>query len=111
MVTVILSPLSSNSPSGKLSGAFHVDEAFHSYLRFKAKLRVNSLKDNEYNQFIFREWEFGAKRSFSLTHGRQHYSLHPPSRAYGTFDRLRHKDTLKITQCVSILLPYEPGTC
>jgi hypothetical protein len=98
LVTVILSPLCSNSQVGKLSGAFHIDEAFHSYLRFKTKLRVNSLQDSEYNEFILRQWEHGAKRSFSITNGREYYSLQPPSRAYGTFDRLRHKDTLKISK-------------
>ncbi|KAM0543978.1 hypothetical protein ACHAPJ_012073 [Fusarium lateritium] len=83
--------------AGKLSGAFHIDEAFDSYLRFKAKLRVSSLKDREYNLFILREWELGAKRSFSITNGKEYYHLHPPSKAYGRFDRLRHKDTLKIS--------------
>ncbi|KAH6950202.1 hypothetical protein DER45DRAFT_580182 [Fusarium avenaceum] len=83
--------------AGKLSGAFLIDESFHSYLRFKAKLRVNSLNDSEYNQFILREWEYGAKRSFSIANKKDFYPLHPPSRAYGTLDRLRHRDTLKIS--------------
>ncbi|KAM0391993.1 hypothetical protein ACHAQC_006802 [Fusarium culmorum] len=82
---------------GKLSGAFLIDEAFDAYLRFQAKLRVNSIKDSDFNQFILREWEHGAKRSFSISQYKPFYFLHPPMKAYGRFDRLMNKDTLKIS--------------
>lgn len=111
LVAVILGPPCSNSEAGKLSGAFLIDESFHSYLRFKAKLRVNSLNDSEYNQFILREWEYGAKRSFSIANKKDCYPLHPPSRAYGTLDRLRHRDTLKISKCVLASLQYYTEMC
>ncbi|CEF88828.1 hypothetical protein FGSG_11105 [Fusarium graminearum PH-1] len=83
--------------AGMLSGAFLIDEAFNAYLRFQAKLRVNSIKDSDFNQFILREWEHGAKRSFSISQHKQFYFLHPPMKAYGRFDRLMNKDTLKIS--------------
>ncbi|CAG7566230.1 unnamed protein product [Fusarium equiseti] len=83
---------------GKLAGAFQIDQAFVSYLRGKTKLKIDSLKDYDYNQFILREWELGAKRSFSNASERQHYHLHPPSKAYGTMARLRNKETLAISK-------------
>ncbi|KAG4273283.1 hypothetical protein FPRO04_09889 [Fusarium proliferatum] len=81
----------------KLAGAFQIDQAFESYVRGKAKLKISSLKDFDYNQFILREWELGAKRSFSISNAQENYHLHPPSKAYGTLARLRHKDTLIIS--------------
>ncbi|KAF5632237.1 heat shock 70 kDa 12B [Fusarium tjaetaba] len=83
--------------TGKLAGAFQIDQAFESYVRGKAKLKISSLKDFDYNQFILREWELGAKRSFSISNAQENYHLHPPSKAYGTLARLRHKDTLIIS--------------
>ncbi|KAF4947607.1 hypothetical protein FGADI_10288 [Fusarium gaditjirri] len=84
--------------TGKLAGAFHIDQAFESYVRGKAKLKISSLKDFDYNQFILREWELGAKRSFSISNAQENYHLHPPSKAYGKLARLRHKDTLIISK-------------
>ncbi|RKL31524.1 hypothetical protein BFJ72_g10928 [Fusarium proliferatum] len=84
--------------TGKLAGAFQIDQAFESYVRGKAKLKISSLKDFDYNQFILREWELGAKRSFSISNAQENYHLHPPSKAYGTLARLRHKDTLIISK-------------
>ncbi|KAG8359625.1 hypothetical protein FVEN_g2784 [Fusarium venenatum] len=83
---------------GKLDGAFLIDQAFFSYLRGKAKLKIKSLKDYDYNQFISREWELGAKRSFSSADEPEFYHLHPPSDAYGTLARLRKKETLAISK-------------
>ncbi|KAM0500933.1 hypothetical protein ACHAP8_004652 [Fusarium lateritium] len=83
---------------GKLDGAFLIDQAFFSYLRGKAKLKIKSLKDYDYNQFISREWELGAKRSFSSADEPDFYHLHPPSDAYGTLARLRKKETLAISK-------------
>ncbi|KAF4428916.1 hypothetical protein F53441_14029 [Fusarium austroafricanum] len=90
--------------AGKLAGAFLIDQAFESYLHGKAKLKISSLKDYEYNKFILREWELGAKRSFSITNAKENYHLHPPSKAFGTFARLRNKDTLTISKSQKVLL-------
>ncbi|KAG4282301.1 hypothetical protein FPRO06_08974 [Fusarium proliferatum] len=79
------------------SPEIQIDQAFESYVRGKAKLKISSLKDFDYNQFILREWELGAKRSFSISNAQENYHLHPPSKAYGTLARLRHKDTLIIS--------------
>ncbi|RBA13273.1 hypothetical protein FPRO05_13700 [Fusarium proliferatum] len=79
------------------SPEIQIDQAFESYVRGKAKLKISSLKDFDYNQFILREWELGAKRSFSISNAQENYHLHLPSKAYGTLARLRHKDTLIIS--------------
>ncbi|RGP77158.1 heat shock 70 kda 12b [Fusarium longipes] len=83
---------------GKLDGAFLIDQAFFSYLKGKAKLKIKSLKVQDYNQFILREWELGAKRSFSSADEPDFYHLHPPSDAYGPMARLRKKETLAINK-------------
>ncbi|QPC59282.1 hypothetical protein HYE67_001513 [Fusarium culmorum] len=83
---------------GKLDGAFLIDQAFFSYLRGKAKLKIKSLKVYDYNQFISREWELGAKRSFSSADEPEYYHLHPPSDAYGTLARIRKRETLAISK-------------
>ncbi|KAF5543247.1 heat shock 70 kDa 12B [Fusarium phyllophilum] len=84
--------------TGKLASAFQIDQAFESYVRGKAKFKISSLKGFDYNQFILRQWELGAKRSFSISNAQENYHLHPPSKAYGTLARLRHNDTLVISK-------------
>ncbi|KAM0241506.1 hypothetical protein ACHAP5_007545 [Fusarium lateritium] len=85
------------SGTGKLAGAFKIDQAFESYLKGKTKLKISSLKDSDYNNFILREWELGAKRSFNNSSD-QFYELRPPSKAYGTMARLLNKETLVISK-------------
>ncbi|TDZ33867.1 hypothetical protein C8035_v009232 [Colletotrichum spinosum] len=81
---------------GKLAGAFHIDQAFEAHLRGKSKLRINSLETSEYNDFIQKEGELGAKRTFSNAGQPEFFNLHPPPGAYGTMARLRKKETLAI---------------
>ncbi|KAJ4005564.1 hypothetical protein NW766_011114 [Fusarium irregulare] len=83
---------------GKLDGAFKIDQAFFSYLKGKAKLKIKSLKDSDYNDFILREWELGAKRTFSSADEPDFYNLHPPIEAYGKLDRIRGKEGLAISK-------------
>ncbi|KAF5002780.1 hypothetical protein FDECE_10525 [Fusarium decemcellulare] len=83
---------------GKLAGAFQIDQAFDAHLRAKAKLRLNSLDAHEYNSFILKEWELGAKRTFNNASEPKYFHLHPPSKAYGTVARLRKQDTLAINK-------------
>ncbi|GKU08220.1 unnamed protein product [Fusarium langsethiae] len=82
---------------GKLGGAFLIDQAFFSYLNGKAKLKITALKKHEYNDFILREWELGAKRSFSSAHEPKLYHLQPPINAYGKMDRLLKRETLAVS--------------
>ncbi|KAJ4117532.1 hypothetical protein NW768_010895 [Fusarium equiseti] len=83
---------------GKLDGAFLIDQAFFAYLRGKARLKIKSLTASDYNGFILKEWELGAKRSFSSADEPEFYNLHPPSDAYGTIARIRKKETLVISK-------------
>ncbi|RFN49025.1 heat shock 70 kda protein 12b [Fusarium flagelliforme] len=83
---------------GKLDGAFLIDQAFFAYLQGKAKLKIKSLTASDYNGFILKEWELGAKRSFSSADEPEFYNLHPPSDAYGTIARIRKKETLVISK-------------
>ncbi|KAF4997983.1 hypothetical protein FGRMN_3503 [Fusarium graminum] len=83
--------------TGKLAGAFKIDQAFESHLRARTRLKITSLKESDYNGFILREWELGAKRSFSATSD-QPYNLRPPIKAYGTMARLMNKETLSISK-------------
>ncbi|KAH7127552.1 hypothetical protein EDB81DRAFT_951146 [Dactylonectria macrodidyma] len=84
--------------AGNLAGAFQIDQAFDAHLRGKAKLKINSLSANDYNQFIQKEWELGAKRTFNGASEPKYFHLHPPSKAYGTMARLRNKETLPINK-------------
>ncbi|TIC93892.1 Heat shock 70 kDa protein 12B [Colletotrichum higginsianum] len=83
---------------GKLAGAFQIDQAFEAHLRGKSKLKITSLSASDYNQFIQKEWELGAKRTFNNASEPRFFNLHPPSKAYGTMARLRHKETLAINK-------------
>ncbi|KAJ0162374.1 Chaperone protein HscA -like protein [Colletotrichum tanaceti] len=83
---------------GKLAGAFQIDQAFEAHLRGKSKLKITSLSASDYNQFIQKEWELGAKRTFNNASEPRFFNLHPPSKAYGTMDRLRHRETLAINK-------------
>ncbi|QPC70663.1 hypothetical protein HYE68_001415 [Fusarium pseudograminearum] len=83
---------------GKLDGAFLIDQAFFRYLRGQAKLKIKSLKASDYNKFIVREWELGAKRSFSSANETESYHLHPPSDAYGRMARLRGRESLAVSK-------------
>ncbi|GJD00113.1 HSP70 family chaperone [Colletotrichum higginsianum] len=86
---------------GKLAGAFQIDQAFEAHLRGKSKLKITSLSASDYNQFIQKEWELGAKRTFNNASEPRFFNLHPPSKAYGTMARLRHKETLAINKSLT----------
>ena len=59
---------------------------------------MKSVKTRHLNDFILRDWEFGAKRSFSTVDEGEPYNLRPPSEAYGPVDRLFNKDSLAISR-------------
>ncbi|CAM1507993.1 Fc.00g048410.m01.CDS01 [Cosmosporella sp. VM-42] len=84
--------------AGVLAGAFQIDQAFDDHLRGKAKLKIKSLSASEYNQFVRKEWELGAKRTFNNASEPKFFHLHPPSKAYGTVARMRNKETLSINK-------------
>ncbi|CAP68182.1 uncharacterized protein PODANS_7_4940, partial [Podospora anserina S mat+] len=83
---------------GKLSGAFKVDEAFAAYLKWEIKLKLDSLDTAEHNLFVTKDWEMGAKRSFTGNPQPPRFFLTPPTKAFGKIDRLRGKGSFSISR-------------
>ncbi|KAK0747241.1 hypothetical protein B0T21DRAFT_446196 [Apiosordaria backusii] len=83
---------------GKLSGAFKVDEAFAAYLKWEIKLKLDSLDTAEHNLFVTKDWEMGAKRSFTGNPQPPRFFLTPPTKAFGKMDRLRGRGSFSISR-------------
>src|SRR6266566_2113515 len=75
--------------TGKLCGAFRIDEAFEAHLKSKTKLKFSSLEQGEYNVFVAQDWEMGAKRAFTEKPDPPRFVLRPPSKAFKTIARIR----------------------
>jgi hypothetical protein len=74
---------------GKLCGAFLIDEAFESYIRYKSKLKVSALDRAEYGAFVSEDWEMGVKRHLSGDPIISNFFLRPPAKAFTTLARLK----------------------
>ncbi|KAK4227138.1 hypothetical protein QBC38DRAFT_478430 [Podospora fimiseda] len=83
---------------GRLAGAYKVDEAFAAHLRWNVKLKIDSLPVSDHNSFVTKEWEMGAKRSFTGNPEPREFNMTPPAKAIKTRDRLRGKGGLVITK-------------
>ncbi|KAI8299691.1 Hsp70 family chaperone [Colletotrichum sp. SAR11_240] len=79
------------------AGAFQIDESFKTHLQGTAK-KIELLSNLEYNQFFYREWEQGAKRSFSNAEEPKFFHLRMPSKALGRMNRLRNRESLEINR-------------
>jgi hypothetical protein len=71
-------------------------------MRTSKKLRISSLSEPEYNDFVTLDWEYGAKRSFTGNETPKVFQLRLPAKAYGTFDRVRRKDGFALTRYATL---------
>ncbi len=86
--------------TGKLCGAFQIDEAFEAHLKFKTKLKFSSLEQGEYNVFVAQDWEMGAKRAFTGKPDPPQFILRPPAKAFKAMARIRGKSEFSLSKCV-----------
>jgi hypothetical protein len=80
--------LTNNIGTGKLCGAFLVDEAFERYIKFRAGLRVRNISDADFRNFVNDEWEYTTKRTFTGRESDDRFDVRPPQRAFSTRRRL-----------------------
>lgn len=67
-------------------------------MRTSKKLRISSLPEPEYNEFVRVDWEYGAKRSFTGNDYPKDFQLRLPAKAFGKLDRYRGKDGFALTR-------------
>lgn len=97
--------------SGGLCGAVRVDEAFEAHMAGRAKLRISSFNQSDYNEFVVDNWEKGAKRNFSDASDPREFHLRPPMKLLRARDRILNKNDFVISRWEWLLCahgnPYE----
>ncbi|KAM7222484.1 hypothetical protein V8F06_001978 [Rhypophila decipiens] len=73
--------------SGKLCGAFLIDDAFENWMNIRSGLKFDKCEPGDRRDFINEEWEHGIKRTF--TGKETTFSIRPPARAFGLMKRTK----------------------
>lgn len=74
---------------GKLCGAFMVDDKFEHHMKNLSGLKFENCDPADFRKFVYEEWEYAIKRSFTGSETQQEYYLHPPIKAFSAFSRFK----------------------
>ncbi|ERT02725.1 hypothetical protein HMPREF1624_01026 [Sporothrix schenckii ATCC 58251] len=74
---------------GKLCGAFMVDDKFENHMKHMSGLKFDNCDPADFRKFVYEEWEYAIKRSFTGSETQQEFYLHPPIKAFSAFSRFK----------------------
>lgn len=75
--------------TGKLCGAFLIDDAFENFMKLKSGLKFKECRGNEFRMFVNDEWEYTMKRAFSGNELQDTFMLRPPAKVFPAMKRFR----------------------
>jgi hypothetical protein len=82
--------------TGKLCGAFLVDQAFENHMRGTGGLRFDKCGPEEFRHFVNEEWEFGLKRKFEGNEAQSTFDIRLPAKAVRKLNRLKAHDSYEL---------------